>query len=336
MMTPPDAIIIRRALATRAYRTNTVRLADPDLSPELSPGLFGATHVVATRDGLFVTDGRALSRIAYGMFYGVTIQPHAILAFEACDRPHARTGHGRIVRFAHAHGRIVATDIVARGLDNGCHQIDLIHGRLCVTDTYNQRVLRFAGDGGMPEILYPLGPAAPNDWAGGYAHVNSLIAHGDEILLLLHNGADRTARPSEVLRLTRDWRPIARAPLDGLGCHGFAILEDDTVLTCGSFAGELVSTDGFRVKVCDMMTRGLSVGDTDIVVGGSAFAGRDARDSAAGALFFLDRDYRVATRLEVPAPVMEIRRLDGRDRSLSAHVARDQACLTNTNSPYDS
>lgn len=313
MMTPFDDITIRSALATRAYRANTVRLAGHDLS--------GATHIVATRDGLFATDGNTLGRIAYGMFYGITIQPHAILAFEACDRPREPSARGRIVRFRHMQGRIVGSDILATGLDNGCHQIDLIHGRLCVTDTYNQRVAAFAEDGGAPEFLYPLGRAAGNDWAGGYAHVNSLIAHGDDILLLLHNGADRTARPSEVLRLTRDWRPIARQPLDGLGCHSFAILEDDTVLACGSFAGELVSTDGCRVKVCDMMTRGLSVGDAEIVVGGSAFAGRDARDAAPGALFFLDRDYRVATRLEVPAPVMEIRRLDGRDRSLSAHVA---------------
>lgn len=312
-MTLPDDIALRSALATRAYSANTVRLADPDLS--------GATHVLATRDGLFATDGAALRRIAYGMFYGIAIEPHAILAFEACDRPREPTARGRIVRLPYAYGRITGAEILATGLDNGCHQIDLIDGRLCVTDTYRQRVLRFTREGGAPETLSPLPPAATNDWAGGYAHVNSLIARGQDILLLLHNGADHTGRPSQVLRLTRDWRPVGRVPLAGHGCHGLAVLEDDTVLSCGSLAGELVSTDGRRVKICDMMTRGLSVGDDGVVVGGSAFAGRAARDTAAGALFFLDRDYRLQARLAVPAPVMEVRRLDGRDRSLSAHLA---------------
>lgn len=313
-MAPLDDTMLRIALAAEAYRAHVVRLVEPDLS--------GCSHVVATRHGLFATDGRDLRRIAHGFFYGITILPDAILAFEAGDRPRARTARGRIVRFRHAGGRIVHTDILATGLDNGCHQIDMIDGRLCVADTYNQRILRFAGDGeGAPEILRPLPAADANDWAGGYAHVNSLIAHGDEVLLLLHNGADRTGRRSEIARLTRDWRLIERVPIDGLGCHGFAILADGAVLTCGSFAGALVSSDGRTVKVCDMMTRGLSVSDEGVVVGGSAFAARDARDAAAGALFFLDRDYRLGPRVPVPAPVMEIRRIDGRDRSLSAFAA---------------
>lgn len=313
-----DENMLRIALAAQAYRANIVRLVEPDLS--------GCSHLVATRHGLFATDGQALRCVAHGFFYGITMLDDAILAFEAGDRPRARTGHGRIVRFRHQGGRIIATDILATGLDNGCHQIDVIDDRLCVIDTYNQRVLRFAtgmGEigGSEPEILHPLPPAALNDWAGGYAHVNSLIAHGEDILLLLHNGAGKTGRPSEIARFDRDWRLIERVSVDGQGCHSLAILEDGAVLTCGSLGGELVTTDGRKIAVSDMMTRGLSVSDDGVVVGGSAFAERDARDAAHGALFFLDRDYRPRTRISVPAPVMEIRRIDGRDRSLSGFVA---------------
>jgi hypothetical protein len=304
---------IRAALATRAYRAGVVRLIDRDLS--------GCNHLVATRHGLFATDGRALRRIAHGFFYGITVRDDTIFVFEAGDWPRSPTRRGRIVRFRVRSNRIVASDIIATGLDNGCHQIDLIDDRLCVLDTYHQRVLRFAADGGARDEIYPLGTARDGDWEGGYAHANSLIAYDDTILLLLHNGADRTGRASAIARLTRDWQLVDRMPVDGLGCHGLALLEDGAVLTCGSFAGELVATDGLKVAVGAMMTRGLSVGADGIVVGGSAFAERSARDTAGGALVFLDRTYRRLAQIAVPGPVTEVRRIDGQDRSLSPYLA---------------
>lgn len=314
MTQPPlGEATIRAALATQAYRSGVVRLVDVDLS--------GCTHLVATRHGLFATDGRALRRIAHGFFYGITVLGDAILVFEAGDWPRSPTRRGRIVRFRCEGDRIVASDILATGLDNGCHQIDVIDDRLCVLDTYHQRVLAFAPGGGVPEEICPLGDARDGDWAGGYAHVNSLIAQGDTILLLLHNGADRTGRASAIARLTRDWQLIDRIAVDGLGCHGLAVLEGGAVLTCGSFAGELIATDGLKVPVCDMMTRGLSVDAGGIVVGGSAFAERSARDTAGGALVFLDRAYRQTGYLAVPGPVTEVRRIDGQDRSLSRYLA---------------
>lgn len=309
---------IRIALAREAYSTGKVRLIDGNLE--------GASHVVATRTGLFVTAGESLRQIAHGQFYGITIDNDAILAFEACDRTHEATRRGRIVRFNRIEESIVSTDVLATGLDNGCHQIDLIDGRLCVVDTYNQRILRFGSDGGVPDIIQPLGLATANDWAGGYAHINSIIAHSGHIILLLHNGASKTNNPSEIARFDREWRMIERVPLDGSGCHGLAVLDKGEILTCGSFAGSLISTEGLAVRVCDMMTRGLSVADGSvgggIVVGGSILADRETRDRQCGALFFFDRNYQPQGSMDVPAPVMEIRRIDGRDRTLSGHLAK--------------
>ena len=331
-MTASSEDIIRIALANRAYRTGTIRLVDPDLAT--------CSHLIATRHGLFATDRKTARRIAHGLFYGLTVRDDLIFAFEAGDRPHNPSCHGRIVRFRRDGDRIVAADIVATGLDNGCHQIDIIDDRLCVVDTYNQRILRYALEGGGPEILYPIGGAGEcgrryDDWAQGYVHMNSIVAQGDAILLLLHNGADKTDRPSEIVRLDRAWRPIDRIPLDGLGCHSLAVLDGGAgldggaILTCGSFGGELISTDGLKIPVCDMMTRGLSVDGRDvgaegggIAVGGSAFADRASRDGEQGRVFFLDGRYRALGSVAVPAPVMEIRRIDGRDRSLSSYLAR--------------
>lgn len=310
-MAPPDHL--RLALAIQAYAAGTVRLVDRSLA--------GCSHLVATRRGLFAvsSDGRRL--LAYGQFFGITVLDDQIFAFEACDKPGLPTRRGRIIWLRRDGDTIVDVDVLATGLDNGCHQIDVIDDRLCVLDTYNQQIFRYRLDGGDPEMLRPIAGGTANAWSDGYAHVNSLIACGPDILLMLHNGAAKTGRPSEIARLDRDWRLVERLPIDGLGCHGFAVLEDGAVLSCGSLGGELISTRGLKMAVCDMMTRGLSVGSDEIVVGASAFAAPSERDGLRGAVIFLDRAYRRLASVEMPAPTMEVRRIDGQDRSLSGFLA---------------
>ncbi|WP_010185622.1 hypothetical protein [Sphingomonas sp. PAMC 26605] len=304
---------IRYALAREAYRTGTVRLVDPDLS--------GCDRLVATRGGMFAIGPGKVRLVAHGLYFGLCVHDDTIFAFEAGDRPAAETYRGRIVRFRRVGARIVSAEVFATDLDNGCHQIDLIDGALCVVDTYNQRIVRLPLDGGARDTLQPLGSAARNDWAGGYVHVNALLASGPDILLLLHNGAGKTGRASEVLRLDRAWQVVSRETLAGSGCHDLALLEDGTLLSCGSSDGELVTSDRARLKVCDLMTRGLSVDAHTIAVGGTAFAARDLRDEAAGRVFLLDRAGRHLETFELDGPPTEICRIDGLDRSLSPYLA---------------
>lgn len=316
----------RFALATQAYRTGTVRLASRDMS--------GCDHLVATRHGLFVVNPRAYRLIAHGVFYGITIVDDAIYVFEAGDRPRSPTRRGRIVRLRRAGDTIVAADVIATDLDNGCHQIDVVRGALHVVDTYNQQIVVLDLDGGGRRIVRPLQDQGQGDRSGPhYRHINSLIQHDDSVLVLLHSGghgggghggggqeSGEGAR-SEVATFDADWTLVACTALEGHGCHGFALLEDGTLLSCGSRAGELIGSSGLKVALGDMMTRGLSVDATHILVGGSTVSPRDIRDDMGGAVYFLDRAYRRLATLAMPAPVMEIRRIDGRDRSLSLGVA---------------
>ena len=312
---PPDTeeYRIRMALAGQAHDASIVRLASDDLT--------GFDHLVATRKGLFVARPGAHRQIAYGQFYGIAIDGETIYAFEACDRPRIRSNRGRIVRLRHNAGRIESADVPARNLDNGCHQIDIIDGSLFVTDTYNQRLLRIPLDGGEPEHLHPL-PAPIEGEPETYFHVNSLLACGDAIYLLLHNDSGRTDRDSQIAVFDRNWNRTGTIPLSGQGCHSLAMLEDGTLLSCGSAAGEIVGSDGRAIKISNRMTRGLSVDAAQIVVGGSVFLEREARDDAPGSVDFLTRDYRPLGSVELPGPVMEIRRIDGQDRSLSNYLAR--------------
>jgi hypothetical protein len=314
----PDAkgeFRIRMALAGHAHDAGIVRLASDDLT--------GFDYLVATRKGLFVARPGAHRQIAYGQFYGIAIDGDTIYAFEACDRPRIRSHRGRIVRLRHRAGRIAHADVLVRTLDNGCHQIDIIDGALYVTDTYNQRLLRIPLDGDEPEPLHPI-PAPVEGDPDSYHHVNSLLACGDAIYLLLHNDSGRTGRDSAIAVFDRLWNRTGTIPLAGQGCHSLAMLEDGTLLSCGSAAGEIIGTDGRAIKISGRMTRGLSVDAAQIVVGGSVFLEREARDDAPGSVDFLTRDYAPIGSVELPGPVMEIRRIDGQDRSLSAFLANEK------------
>lgn len=304
---------IARALARNAYETGGVRLTREDSS--------GCTHLVATRQGLFaVAPGRAV-RVAYGAFYGLTLREGAIYAFEACDLATLDTEMGRLVRLDRDGDCIASATVLATGLDNGCHQIDFLGDTLHVLDTRHQRVLRFAADGTPLETVHPLPRMAERDWSNGYVHINSLVQAGDRILLLLHNGVAHTGRQSEVAIFDLEWREQARWPLPGGGCHNLVVLEDGSLLSCGSMAGEIIGLDGPLAKVSEMMTRGLSIGADSVVAGAAKFTARTHRHTSPGTVIFMDRDCHTQSVVELPGAPTEIRRLDGRDLGLSGFRA---------------
>lgn len=305
---------ISLALAQQAYARREVRLADPDLG--------GMPLLVASRQGLFVADRDHARLIAHGLFFGVTLRDDLIYAFESCDRPHERSNLGRVIRLRRRDGQIVERDVLVDGLDNGCHQIAFVGDQLCVLDTYNQRILAFAEDGTAVDIPQPLVPAAHGAWDRGYHHVNSILAVGDHILLMLHNGVGHGDRTSQILVLDRDWRTSGTWDLPHGGCHDLACLPDGTLLACGSPAGELIALDGRARRISTIMTRGLAVSDREIVVGASQFSSRRARTRARGALYFLDPAWQVTRELPLIAAPTCVMWLDRDDYGRSHPSAR--------------
>lgn len=304
-----EAERIARALAHAAYDARTIRLVRHDLT--------GMSHLVATRRGLFAVNETSHVRIAHGSFFGLTLRGESIFAFEACDLAGLPTQRGRIVRLDRVGHRIAEARVLVDGLDNGCHQIDFIDGRLTVLDTQNQRILRFESDEAGYEALYPLPRMDKRAWSRGYVHANSLLQVEDRILVLFHNGFAYTGKASEVALFDLDWHEIDRRPLPGHDCHNLVALENGALISCGSAAGEIISIDGPLAKVSTMMTRGLSVGADLIAVGASKFSARADRHRTPGTITFLDRTFRRLSVLDLPAAPTEIRRLDGRDLGLS-------------------
>lgn len=308
---------ISLALARQAYARREVRLVEPEIG--------ALPLLVASRQGLFVADRNEARLIVNGLFFGLTLRDDLIYAFESCDLPHASTRLGRIIRLRRRGGRIVERDIFVEGLDNGCHQIDFIGDRLCVLDTYNQRVLAFGSDGDPVDIPQPLAPAGQGDWAGGYSHANAILAVGNRILLMLHNGGEASGRTSQILALDENWLRIDAWDVPYGGCHDLACLPNGTLLACGSPAGALIALDGRAKRISSLMTRGLAASDREIVVGASQFSTRRARIGAGGSLHFLDPSWQVTHELQLIAAPTCVMWLDRDDYGCSQSCSRSSS-----------
>lgn len=280
------------------------------------------SHFVASREGLYAVNADGWELVAGGRYFGLTVREHTLYAFEASGKPRERGNGGRIVAFQLDGTTIKSASCVAEGLHDGCHQIDFLGDSLHVVDTYQQRIIVFSPCFSRQEVACPIPPAAYMAWDQGYVHCNSLLRFGEFTLFLLHNGGPSTDRPSRLLVCDQGLQLVRQMLLPGRGCHNLVVLEDGSLLACDSLSGALINHERELMKVDDMMTRGLSVDRDQIVVGSSMYAVRRERAATSGRVHFLTREFgRIAT-LELPAAPTDIRRIDGKDLSIS-NYARD-------------
>jgi hypothetical protein len=292
--------------------------------------LSGYSHFVTSREGLFAINQTSCAKVVSGQFFGLTWRDGAFYAFESLGpyRPPERSEEGRyrrgrLVRIEIEGSRVSRVHTVFSGLSNGVHQIEFIGGHLYLVDTYNNRILRMPSDLSRVDAeFYPIGRARQEDWANGYAHMNSILGRDGSIFLLKHNGRpDKATRPSEVIRCDSDFNILETIELNGNACHNIVFLEDGSLLSCGSHNGEIIDGQKVIAKISDMFTRGLSVDADSVVVGSSIYTirtGKHGRRYVPGRVMFFDRDYELHAELSVPAAPTDIRRIDARDRGLSS------------------
>jgi hypothetical protein len=291
----------------------TLRLTRPDVRPY--------THVIASRRGLFVAGRASWKRVLPGRFFGATVKDGALYCFQARGRS-GRTDTGRILRLQIEDGRVTGSRVVASGFDDECHQIDFIGDMLHVVDCAHARVLQVHPESGEWTAHYPLG-RLNRDTAMSECHMNSLAGRPDGTMwLLLHNMAKRH---SEVLVLDRAFSVVRRFSVDAGSAHNIVFTNDDAeFLIADSYGGRLISARGVVVDDSDglAVVRGISLDDAVCVVGESFFVTRDARQTAGGRIHAYDRrSWARLWTLTLPAAPTEIRRLDGRDLSISNYLA---------------
>lgn len=284
---------LRAMLAGVAYQTDTVRLTDASMA--------GCDCLVASRQGLFgVGRDGSVVKAAHGLFFGIRSFADGFLAFEACDRIYARSNKGRLVHLRRDGDRLVGARILAKGLDNQCHQIAAFDNALWVVDTANQAILQFAYDGSPIARHTPFPVAPADDTSGAYLHINSIARIGDSIALLLHNGRAEPLRPSELAWVDRSWTATSRVPLNGHSCHDIVVDDHGVLWHCDSMAGDVITSADGRIGVADRMTRGLAVTADTIVVGTSNFTSRRGREAVVGSVAFIDRATDRRTEVMLP------------------------------------
>lgn len=283
---------IRVALAREAYGRGESRIADPNIAEY--------RWLVASPEGIFGVTPDSAKKVIYGRFFGICRHHDMLYLFEKCAPRGETAPWGRIVRFELAGGRLTAPAAIANGLDNQCHQIAVIDGLLCVVDTANQAIRRFTLDGGAVDVLRPLPPGLPGDASGAYLHINAIAKVGDRIAIMLHNGSARPLKNSELAWLDSSWKLVARDSLPGHSCHDIVEDERGILWHSASMSGEIIGSDGTRVKITDaMMTRGIAFTKDAVIVGMSTFGPRHVRDELRGGLVILDRDLSRKTEISI-------------------------------------
>lgn len=275
----------RLALARQAYATDAIRISDNSLTD--------ANCLAATRNGLFAVGVNGARTLIHGLFFGITIDNGFVYIFETCDDTRSASNMGRILRFRLDRDRLCEPNILCKGLANGCHQIKIIDGQLVVVDTYQQLIQRYTLGGDNIDCFDPVPQFnAEGQYMPTQAHMNSVAAIGDKIHLMLHNGNAVPSIKSEVLVFDRQWTLTEKYQIDGYCCHDIVELEDGTLLYCGSDDGELLASNGLKLGLSGLMTRGLAYNMTHVMVGTTQFAPRESRDMVEGSVIYLDRSYQ--------------------------------------------
>lgn len=271
-------------------------------------------YIVSSRAGLFLIDHAAWHLASPGIFFGLTLRGGDVYCFEARDPPSLVSRRGRIVRFRYEGGDLRGGETVADNLDNRCHQMDLFGDNCLLTDTANQCILQFDKDWRHSRTYYPLLRAPTGAWDAGYAHLNSILCCHQSVYVMLHHGG---VRRSEILELDLNLRERRRLQLTDYCCHDIVRLENGAFMASASTSGCLITTDGQRVKIDELMTRGLAVTSDEIAVGSSLFGPRFVRHMLPGFVTIMDRSYRLLGRLSIPGAPAQIRSLHAGDRPLS-------------------
>lgn len=289
---------IRAALARDRYRRGEIALADPVVADH--------SWLVATHRGIFAVSRSRAKAVVHGWFFGICRSSDKVYVFENCGarEPEAL---GRIVRFQIIDRKLAAPAVLATGLHNNCHQLRMIDGRLCLLDTVNQAVLRFNPNGAQVDVRRPFAPAPPSSEKGDYLHMNSIAKIGDRIAIMLHNGKARPQRNSELAWLDRRWEVRARKFVPGHGCHDIVEDEHGILWHSASMSGEIIGSDGTRIKVSDrLMTRGMAISADAVIVGVSTFGPRHVRATLNGGVVIFDRDFSRRSEIELPASPADI------------------------------
>ncbi|WP_256762420.1 hypothetical protein [Cohnella sp. WQ 127256] len=268
-------------------------------------------YLIATNRGLFLIRDHTLYLLLRGNFYGIARHGHFLYVYESVGKV------GRILKLDS--GRNLEIDAKAEiafaDLPGWIHQIDMIDDSLFMTDTPNNRIIEWSFQKESWFEYYPLGKLSEQEASPNYGHMNSIYKHKGSTYIVCHNQTAKTGRPSEIIKVDDQFQVMDRIVTDSSCAHNL-IVHQGIRYHCDSM-NQSLKADGKVAFTAQHFTRGLSISDYQIVMGGSVFLKREERQNGNGHLYVLNSDYTTRTSFLIPGMVQEVRRLDQKDYSFS-------------------
>jgi len=288
----------------------------------------GGRFFLGTKTGLLYFDGEKLWCLFEGRVYGITHcrdRWYATWNYPICFRDKRLATAGSILSFRFDEEQIQDLRIETAPLDEELHQIDAWKEHLYVTDTAQNRVLKYSiTPSGLSyeAAYYPRGGLQKGKKSDNYAHINSVFRRDGHVYLMYHNHTRHTGRASQVGVLDESWRPVRIVDTTADSAHN-VFRDDEGIIYCDSRNGRLVR-EGRTLWKKDMYLRGFAASEEDWFIGGSAFAERSERDHTPAYVYRLDRDTKELKnelRISGCGSLYEIRLLDPPDRAMSSFTA---------------
>ncbi len=289
---------------------------------EISANVEDSELLICTINGLIFLNKYKSKLLLKGSFYGLTKIKNRWFIFERIMENYGFKG--RLLSFKIENGILKECKIEHKNLDDDIHQIDFYNNILYLTDTKNNRLLRFQIEDEkivkQLESFYPLGELDYGVKSDNYGHINSVLIQNNQIILVCHNQTQKTKKLSEVLILSLEGELLKRINTKNSCAHNFMLLNEDELI-CDSIAKGLRVNNDKLIKL-GKFTRGLCNDKTKIFVGGSQIAGRENRGkpNMKGSIYIMDiLNYKLKDEivLEGFGNVYEVRTNHTNDKSFS-------------------
>lgn len=279
--------------------------------------------LLGCKTGLFQLKNGSLVKLFGGRVYGITKVAdrwYATVNRKISFRKKIVISQGYLISFLLDGGRLRSLRVEYCPLDTSVHQIDHWGSWLIVTDTANNRILRFEiedGELNVPDAFYPNGVLENGRESQNYAHINSVYCNGINVFVLYHNDSTNSGRSSQIAKLDMAMKVVEVEEIDAQCSHN-VVWDNGELFFCDSANGRFRN----RARVLldrPVYLRGLARAKNYWVVGGSDFSTKSARSFSTGYLFQVSDSGEVLSELRMPATgsVYEVRLLNERDFCLS-------------------
>ena len=256
-------------------------------------------------------------------FYGITKLSNKFYAFH-------KTGmHGNIISFKLKDNKAIENKIIVKGLSRGIHQIDFINNDLYVTNTYDNSILIYKDAKNkeninwkkFDDIIYPNGKLNNGRSSDNYNHFNSIFKYKNDIHIIAHNETKKTKRKSEIYTINYSKRKnITIQKTDGSNCHNIYLNKNQKIY-CKSLEGILSINNKDVISHKDIFTRGLSVSDKHIILGGSEIQlKRENRDTTNGYIFIYNTELELKQKISIKNTQIQEIRLVNNEKTLSNYI----------------